>query len=285
MAERWIVANYCVLVVDPEGDHVQLQQLERVHVIDAAHHLPEPAELVNTFQPQSSMVVDMSGLAEASKVDYVHRLRSTAEAHREQYGFPHWVIYDEAHLLGTNEQAHWTRRGGYVLSSFASASLPAKEIDGSDVVLTLDHPDTTVDIASPRRATVRFGSGPTRPFTITDRMTTHVRRGHKYADITLPRERRFYFHTTDGIPIAPAATMHDFSTAVKHLGQDALEYHLERGDFSHWLDGTIADKDLASEVAVWEDELVAHRAAGLERVRDKLIRAVEARYSPVREHR
>ena len=285
MAEQWIVANYCVLVVDPEGDHVQLQQLERVHIIDAAHHLPEPAELVNTFQPQSSMVVDMSGLAEASKADYVHRLRSTAEAHREQYGFPHWVIFDEAHLLGTNEQAHWTRRGGYVLSSFASASLPAKEIDSSDVVLTLGHPDTTVDIASPRRATVRFGSAPTRPFTIADRLTTHVRHRHKYADITLPHERRFYFHTTDGIPIAPAATMHDFSTAVKHLDQQALEYHLERGDFSHWLDGTIADRDLAMKVATWEDELEAHRAADLERIRDKLIRAVEERYSTASEHR
>jgi hypothetical protein len=181
--------------------------------------------------------------------------------------------------------AHWTRRGGYVLSSFASASLPAKEIDSSDVVLTLDHPDTTVDIASPRRATVRFGSAPTRPFTIADRLTTHVRHRHKYADITLPHERRFYFHTTGGIPIAPAATMHDFCTAVKHLDQQALEYHLERGDFSHWLDGTIADRDLAMKVATWEDELEAHRAADLERIRDKLIRAVEERYSTAREQR
>jgi len=229
--------------------------------------------------------VEMSGLAEASKIDYVHRLRSTAEAHREQYGFPHWVIYDEAHLLGPDEQAHWTRRGGYVLSSFAPASLPAKEIESSDVVLTLDHPDTAVDITSPRRATIRFGSGPTRPFTIADRMTTHVRHGHKYADIQLPQERRFYFRTTDGIAITPAATMHDFTTAVEHLDQQALEYHLERGDFSHWLDGTIADKDLATKVAVWEDELEAHRAADLERIRHKLIRAVEERYSPAREHR
>ncbi len=30
MAERWILAGYCVLVVDPEGDHVQLQQLNQV---------------------------------------------------------------------------------------------------------------------------------------------------------------------------------------------------------------------------------------------------------------
>jgi hypothetical protein len=68
--------------------------------------------MTRALSPQSTMVADMSGLAEPGKTDYVHRLLSTAEAHREQYGFPHWVIYDEAHLLGNGEKAHWVRRGG-----------------------------------------------------------------------------------------------------------------------------------------------------------------------------
>lgn len=284
MAEQWVLAGYCVLVLDPEGDHVQLQQLSPVRAVGGGHELPEPAELVKMLRPQSGIVVDMSGLAQETKSDYVSRLRSTAEAHREQYGFPHWVIYDEAHLLGTSEPAHWSRRGGYVLSSFAPAALPAKEIDTSDVMLTLAHPDTPADIASRRRATIRFGSGPIRPFTIADRLTAHVRHRHKYADIKLPQERRFYFHTTDGRSIAPAATMHDFSTTVKHLDQQALEYHLERGDFSHWFEGTIADKNLAMKTAAWEDELEARRAADLERIRHKLIEAVEERYLPAQEH-
>jgi hydroxymethylpyrimidine pyrophosphatase-like HAD family hydrolase len=284
MAERWILAGYCVLVIDPEGDHVQLQQLNQVQVLDGGHHLPEPAEVVNAMRPQSSMVVDMSGLNEPSKTDYVHRLRSTAEAHREQYGYPHWVIYDEAHLLGDGEQAHWARRGGYVLCSFAPASLPADEIDSSDVVLTLTNADSAVDIASRRRATIRFGSEPPRWFTIAERHTTHVRHRHKYADIHLTPERRFYFHTTDGESIAAAATMHDFCKAVSHLDQQVLEYHLERGDFSHWLEGTIADKDLAVRVAAWEDELEAHRAADVERIRDQLVDAVEKRYLPSEVH-
>jgi hypothetical protein len=279
-----VLAGYCVLVIDPEGDHLQLQQLNQVQVLDGGHRLPEPAEVVNTLRPQSSMVVDLSGLAEPSKTDYVHRLWSTAEAHREQHGYPHWVIYDEAHLLGNDEEAHWARRGGYVLCSFAPASLPAHEIDGSDVVLTLANADTAADIASRRQATVRFGSGPPRGFTIAERRTTHVRHRHKYADIRLPPARRFYFRTTNGESIAAAATMHDFCNAVRHLDQQALEYHLERGDFSHWLDGTITDKDLAVRVAAWEDELEAHRAVDLERIRDQLVHAVEKRYLPSEEH-
>ncbi len=280
MAEQWIQAGYCVLVLDPEGDHLQLQQLSQVQVVDGSRYLAEPSELVNALTPESSTVVDMSGLNAASKVDYMHRMRSTAEAHRERHGFPHWVIYDEAHLLGTGEQAHWARRGGYLLSSFAPASLPAHEVDSGDAVLTLTSDKASADIDCRRRATVCFGAGPSRGFTIADRQTTHVRHSHKYADIRLPQERRFYFHITDGQPIAPAASMREFIAAVRHLDQKVLEFHLERGDFSHWLDCTIADKDLATQVAAWEDELEARRAADLERIRDQLVRAVGQRYLP-----
>jgi hydroxymethylpyrimidine pyrophosphatase-like HAD family hydrolase len=285
MAERWILAGYCVLVIDPEGDHLQLQQLNTVQVVDAGHHLPEPAELVTVLRPDASMVVDLSKLDQPSKTAYVQRLRSTAEANREQHGFPHWVIYDEAQLLGIGGEAHWARRGGYVLCSFAPASLPADEIDSSDVVLALTNGDIATDVASRRRATIHFASGPPREFTVADRRTTHVRHRHKYADIRLPPERRFYFHTTNGESIAAAATMHDFSEAIRHLDQEALEYHLERGDFSHWLEGTIADADLAVRVAAWEDELEARRAADLERIRDQLVQAVERRYLPSEQHR
>ena len=278
MAERWVLANYCVLVIDPEGDHVQLQRLDEVQVTDGRHHLPEPTELVNSLHPHTSMVVDMSGVAEPAKIEYLHRLRSTAEAHREHHGFPHWVIYDEAHLLGTDEEARWARRGGYVLSSLAPASLPAHEIDSSDVLLTLTTTANVAKMTSVRRATVSFAGGPSRAFTISDRQTNHVRHRHKYADIHLPNERRFYFHATDGQSIQPAATMQDFRTAVRHLNQQVLHYHLERGDFSRWLDSTIADMDFAKQVAAWEDQVLARRAADLERIRHQLVRAVEERY-------
>ena len=37
LAEQWILADYCVLLIDPEGDHAQLQRLNQVQVIDARH--------------------------------------------------------------------------------------------------------------------------------------------------------------------------------------------------------------------------------------------------------
>jgi anti-sigma-K factor RskA len=72
--------------------------------------------------------------------------------------------------------------------------------------------------------------------------------------------------------------MREFGAALGHLDPQTLQYHLERGDFSRWLDRTIADTDLAAQVAAWEDELLAHRAADLERIRQQLLCAVEDRY-------
>jgi len=176
-------------------------------------------------------VVDLSGLAEPNKVDYLHRLRLAAEAHREQRGVPHWVIYDEAHLLGTHEKARWTRRGGYVLSSFAPALLPATEIDSSDVVLELtgttpQKESLQAQCGGPPRGSAPghlVGSpsqtaGPPTYGTATSTPTSP----YPGATVLLPG--------TDGQPIAPAATMHDFRTAVEHLDPQALQYHLERGD-------------------------------------------------------
>jgi hypothetical protein len=280
LAEQWILAGYSVLVIDPEGDHLDLRELKQVQIVDARRYLPEPPEVVNMLGPYTSIVVDLSALAEPNKIDYLHRLRPAAEAHREQHGFPHWVIYDEAHLLGTQDEARWVSRGGYVLSSFAPKSLPATELDSTDVLLKFTDTGTPAQVTAQPvwRASVSFGSGPPQSFTIAERRTAHVRHRHKYADVVLPHERRFYFRPTDGQYIAPAGSMRDFRTALAHLDRHALQYHLERGDFSRWLHGSIADRDLADQVGAWEDELLAHRAADLEHIRHQLIRAVEDRY-------
>jgi len=47
MAERWIEAGYCVLLIDPEGDHVQLRQLNQVQVVDGGR---EPSRADRTGQ-------------------------------------------------------------------------------------------------------------------------------------------------------------------------------------------------------------------------------------------
>ena len=40
LAERWIAAGYCVLVIDPEGDHAALHDLNQVQVVDVEALFP-----------------------------------------------------------------------------------------------------------------------------------------------------------------------------------------------------------------------------------------------------
>lgn len=62
MAERWIQAGYCVIILDPEGDHLELQRLSQVQAIDARDPLSEPTELLETLHPGASLVIDLSAL-------------------------------------------------------------------------------------------------------------------------------------------------------------------------------------------------------------------------------
>lgn len=57
---------------------------------------------------------------------------------------------------------------------------------------------------------------------------------------------------------------------------------ISSGRLFRWLASTIADKDLAAQMAAWEDELLAHRAADLERIRHELVQAVRKRYLDAR---
>jgi hydroxymethylpyrimidine pyrophosphatase-like HAD family hydrolase len=281
MAERWIGAGYTVLVIDPEGDHVALEQLSNVRVVDAGDYLPHPVDLLAAVtHPLTSIVLDLSRLREDEKIEYLERLRTVGQAQREEVGLPHWVVMDEAHLPAqrTTEDWHWSPRGGYVLASFMPSLIPPAELECADVVLDLRGEEFTdaLDARRPPRGTLRVGREEPRGFVVGERRTAHVRHRHKYADLQLPVHRRFYFRVK-GEPLV-AGTLNEFRTAVRHLDPDVLQFHLERGDLSRWLDTTIADKDLAAQVAALEGDLATRRAAELERIRRQIVVAVSERY-------
>lgn len=284
MAERWIGAGYAVLVVDPEGDHVALAELSNARVVDAGEYLPQPADLLASMvHPLASVVLDMSRLVEDKKIAYLERLRSAGRAQREEHGVPHWVVLDEAHLPGRHrldDEWSWAPGGGYVLASFMPALIAPADLECADVTVQLQPDESRDPLAADAvwRGTLRVGSGEPRPFVVGERRTAHVRHRHKYADLQLPPHRRFYFRVR-GEPLV-AGTLNEFRTAVRHLDADVLEYHLERGDLSRWLDTTIADKDLATRVAALESDLAARRAADVERVRKHIVAAVSDRYLP-----
>jgi hydroxymethylpyrimidine pyrophosphatase-like HAD family hydrolase len=287
LAERWIDAGYSVLIIDPEGDHAGLAQRPGVHLVDAAVHLPGPTDLLAIPRPrQASLVLDLSGLAEADRARYLRRLPAAVAAERASHGIPHWVITDEAHIVMDGGLAQPPGPGvaepGTCTVTWRPGLLPATFRDSVDLTLTImGTPPAAVNTPmTVPRATVSVAGLPPHPFTVHRRVSPHVRHQHKYSATGLPPHRRFYFRTngeTGGGPVT-AATVEEFSRHIRHCDPAVLGYHLSRGDFSRWIIGAFADHQLGIELAAIERDLGLHHAAGLERARHRIIQAVDNRY-------
>jgi hydroxymethylpyrimidine pyrophosphatase-like HAD family hydrolase len=287
LAERWIDAGYAVLVIDPEGDHVGLAQRPGVLLVDAAAHLPSTTDLLASARPgRASLVLDLSGLPEAAKSGYLRRLPAAIAAERAGHGIPHWVITDEAHVALNGGTAQPSGPGlaepGTCMITWQPDMLPAAFRDSVDATLTITGTPpaaANTPMAVPR-ATVSAGSQPARLFTVDHRVSPHVRHQHKYTSTALPPHRRFYFRAageTGGEP-ATAATLEEFSRYLRHCDPAILGYHLSRGDFSRWINETLADHSLGRDLAAIERDLGLRHAAELERARRRIIHAIDSRY-------
>lgn len=66
---------------------------------------------------------------------------------------------------------------------------------------------------------------------------------------TLPREKAFYFFTSIGNYTGEKAnSLKEFLKKIKEVNVKSLEFHLYRRDFEKWIDETLEDRKLASEI-------------------------------------
>lgn len=65
----------------------------------------------------------------------------------------------------------------------------------------------------------------------------------------LPRENAFYFFTSIGNYTGTSAdSLEEFMKKILEVNPKSLEFHLYRGDFQKWIEGTLEDKVLSDEV-------------------------------------
>jgi hypothetical protein len=93
------------------------------------------------------------------------------------------------------------------------------------------------------------------------RRTPHVRHRRKYAITPLPRQRWFVIRDPAGAVAGTASDLSEFSRALHDVDATVIAYHLERGDFSRWITGTIQDRPLGAVAGAIERDILAHRAA------------------------
>ncbi len=304
IAERLIGLGYCVVVIDPEGDHVGLGSLRGVFVAGAGGHLPPPSELAVLVKHLfTSVVVDLSRTHAADRPGYVQALQRELEALRAASGLPHWIIIDEAQVpLARGAAAFFELAAkGYCLVTHRAADLHPEALLAADVVIAVpggagDGPTAGLLAAAgamPQSAAAELARGAApgqavladrgRPgdatvFTIGRRQTAHMRHWHKYAAGKLRADRRFYFRRDwDTATGATAGSIGELEHELQACEDEVIIHHCRLADLSRWIAEVLGDPPLAAAVARIETAVQAGTASIAE-ARTQLIEAIHARY-------
>jgi hypothetical protein len=109
------------------------------------------------------------------------------------------------------------------------------------------------------------------------RRVPHIRHLHKYIAVPLPQEKWFVFRDSPGKRHGTAANLSEFHTAIDRVPITSLAYHLERGDFIHWLTEALHDTELSRQIMK-----IANRHLSGDDMRVELREMVGARYEDLK---
>jgi hydroxymethylpyrimidine pyrophosphatase-like HAD family hydrolase len=301
LVERLVASNRAFCLLDPEGDHQGLAELEGVVVLGGqpGPTLPSGDELRQLLrQPSARLVLNLSALTIPEKVTYATQALGVVAATRSTSGLPHWLIVDEAHHIAPAEGSSavdMLRVAGESLTlTTLSATLLAPEVRRlANIVASTDlHAfKEAVDLLQTDRGPVRVpkvsGSALERGealvmavndakpraqrFQVARRGVQHRRHLRKYAEGELPPDRSFYFRGPRGAMNLRAANLKRFCELAEGVDEATWAHHLARGDYSAWMREMIKDEELADEVAALEN--------GAPDARRRVLEAVRRRYA------
>jgi len=282
VVERLVQAQRSFCLLDPEGDHEALTELEGVVALGgkSRHTLPTSDELRQLLrQPTARLVLNLSGLTMAEKVVYATQALSAVATVRGASGLPHWLIVDEAdHIapaegssaaellrprpealmlitLSVERLAPDVRRA---ITAVASTDLEAfrgalvtLKAGGAPLRRVPTVPDTPLERGEALLTQLAPGGSPVR-FRVARREVQHRRHVRKYAEGELPPDRSFYFRGPQSALNLRAVNLKRFCELAEGVDEATWAHHLQRGDYSAWMRNQIKDGELADEVATLE---------------------------------
>jgi hypothetical protein len=292
LVERLVASNRAFCLLDPEGDHQGLGELEGVVVLGGqpGPTLPGADELRQLLrQPSARLVLNLSALTIPEKVTYATQALGVVAATRSSSGLPHWLIVDEAHHIAPAEGSSAVdllRGAGESLAlTTLSATLLAPEVrrlanlvastDLRAFKEALDRVPKVGGTALERGEALLAAVNDTKPqarrFQVARRGVQHRRHLRKYAEGELPPDRSFYFRGPRGAMNLRAANLKRFCELAEGVDEATWAHHLARGDYSAWMREMIKDGELADEVAALEN--------GAPDARRRVLEAVRRRYA------
>ncbi len=269
LLERILERGYQACIIDPEGDYEGLTAAFTVGSADNPPTLPEIERVLD--RPEESVVINLLGVPYDDRPAFYRTLIPWLDQLRRRYGRPHWLVADEAHhmLPGHSPftELHLPQEtGGCMLITVDPDHLAPDVLNAIDIAIAtgpapaqlLAQVATSVGTAPPippageteeRTALVwrRTEGNSVEPMVILPPCARHRRHRRKYAEGELAPDRSFYFRGADETLDIRAANLMDFVQIGDQIDENSWRYHLDRGDYSRWLDEVVHDDELACE--------------------------------------
>lgn len=295
--ERLAEAGYQFVIVDPEGDYINL---EFAAILGSPARAPLAEEVMNALKDSvKSVVVNLLGVPLADRPAFFAHLLPRLLELRTHTGRPHWLVVDEAHHLMPAE-----RESGDLSTLIPESGLLGITVHpGSVDAAALARFTTLLAIGEKPKATVAAfceaigepaprtcpnpAKLPTGDAVIWRRgekeavlvhtvppKTERKRHSRKYAEGNLGQERSFYFRGPKEALNLKAPNLFQFLQLADGVDDETWEHHLTSGDYSRWLREQVKDTELADAVA--EVEAMGKDA---KETRAAIRAAVEKRYT------
>lgn len=301
LCEQLILQGYCVCVIDPEGDYRSLQTLPNVVTLGGDDPPPHARELLRNIHPDTSVIIDLSKITHQRKVEYLNTILPLLMALRRRSGLPHKIVLDEAHYFLRGPDAAMLidpQLEGYIFVTYRISRIdPAIRATGDAVVMVTRETDpqeaaALVELCRPctgiSRAVFRDlktneavllpgpdeSQGRLRLFQTAPRLTAHVRHQSKYLDMPVADWLAFMF-SENGRLGPKARTLKEFIGLLSTWPAGGLAQHIDRHDFSRWIDDVFRDRPLAARVRSLEERAAREDIRDLA---DQIAQAIRARY-------
>ena len=295
--ERLSDQDYQFCVVDPEGDYESFEGAVSVGTEKQTPNVDEVMRLLKN--PQENVVVNLIGVRLKDRPRFFLALLPRLQEMRAQLGHPHWIVVDETHhvLPASWEpapQALPTEFDRFVFITIHPHAVAPQAIGSVNTVLAVgDQADETLgnvgkllgetpaaiapvklEQAEVLMWTKKANGAPLK-VRILPGQTERRRHFRKYAEGDLGPDRSFYFRGPQGKLKLQAQNLNMFTQLAEGVDDETWEYHLKKGDYSHWFRTAIKDEELANLA----EDLQRENGVAAEDSREMIRKAIDQKYT------
>jgi hydroxymethylpyrimidine pyrophosphatase-like HAD family hydrolase len=294
LIERALAAGAQIVVLDPEGDYRDLEDIVHLGGADRPPKAQEALDLI-TDDPGASVIVNLLGLPLKDRPGFFADFAGGLGSLRARYGRPHWIIVDEAHHflpaeLEASEAVMPQDASGFVFVTVEPDSLAAPAVEAARVVVAVGPPAPDVlravakrlDLKAPKAEAPddehvllwRVEEKRVETLPAAEAKQEHTRHIRKYAEGELSEEKSFFFRGAERKLNLRARNLNAFNELAEGVDLETWLHHLRAKDYSRWMRESIGDEELADEVSEVEDG-----RAGAAESREQIRAAIERRYT------